>query len=149
MAQGENSKAMTVEDKLVDKFKNQGLAMLIEDEDAITELARRAIDKALFAEIPDPDDRSSYGRKNIPGVVVTAAREVAKLAAQKVIKEEMEKLTANPNFIQSVREALATALVSAIEHQAFVGIRNISENARIQSHADLVSIINANNLKTN
>lgn len=104
-----NSAKMSLEERLVQHIKDVGLGALIDDEDAITELTRRAVDQALFQPIRVTD---RYGRteETKDSLVVEAARGIARAALDKLVAEEVERVKADPQAMAAIRAAMAVAL---------------------------------------
>lgn len=111
-----NAAKMTLEERLVQHIKSTGLGALIDDEDAITELTRRAIREALTQPTRTMAD---YGRVvEADSPAVKAAREVATAAATMIVAAEVARMEATPEFMKAVREALLLCLPKVIEHKA-------------------------------
>lgn len=120
-----NEAKMTLEEKIVQRLKNDTLMAVIGDEDALLELTKRAIQEALF----QPQKRDSgYGRtENIDSIVVAAARKVAQKAIEKVTDQCTEELMANPEFKTKFGEFIAQAIPTIILERFD---RNITDNFR-------------------
>lgn len=106
-----NSQNMTLEQKIVEQIKRYGLHELLDDEDAIAELAKRAVKEALIQ--PRRALGDGYGRyteQDAP--VVAAARDLAKQLADDVAA----KLAADAEFQKLLRDAMADALPNAISN---------------------------------
>lgn len=131
MSAGSNSKVMTVEERLVQKFKGDALATLVEDEDAITELARRAVHEALFKD--REVEGTGWQKRTIPSPSVEAAKRIAEIACQRIIDAEVKKLTDDPKFIGFVRDALAAAFPLVLQSSVNMMISRVVEGAAIQS----------------
>jgi len=108
----ENSKSMTLEEKLVQHIKDIGLGALIEDEDAITELTRKAVDAALIQKRLVRD--GSYSTKEIDSPVVEAARAIATEALKQIFDVRVKALFDDPATATALNEALASALPGAL-----------------------------------
>lgn len=104
-----NAKAMTLEERLVQHIKETGLGVLITDEDAITELTRRAVREALLQPKREQDRYGNYSQqKDSP--VVEAARVIAKTAIEKVTAAEVERIVADPETMAAIRTAIIAHL---------------------------------------
>lgn len=107
-----NSAAMTLEERVVQKIKDDTLMAVIGDEDAILELTKRALREALFQPRRNPDQ--GYGSsRELDSPVVEAARE----AARNVAKSIAETLLADEEVRVKVAEAVAKAVPAAIAGQ--------------------------------
>ena len=82
-----NSANMTFEEKVVQHIKEQSISVLMDDEQALTDLTRRAVNEALFK---DRADSNGYNRKEAP--VHEYAREIAKRLFEKMIEKEVKKM---------------------------------------------------------
>jgi hypothetical protein len=134
-----NSQTMTVEERLVQKLKGEALLTLVEDEDALTELARRAVNLALFEKRWTPGD--TWNRKELPSPAVAAAQAVAEKAAEAVVQAEIDRLKEDPKFQKSVREALALAMPTVIDRIAMQGIGRLINDAQMQAMIDVQQMI--------
>lgn len=105
----DNSKSMTVEERLVQHMKGDPLMVVIQDEDALTDLARRAVEKALFEDRFVPGTKSWDSGQRAPSPAVAAAREIAEAATRKIVDEAVASLSANPKFVEAVQKALANS----------------------------------------
>jgi len=113
-----NSAKMTLEDKVVQHIKDVGMGVLIDDEDAILELVKRAVHAAL---IDPPQKRSTYGsgwENDGEAIAVKTAREIAKKAADRVTDELVEVLAKDDEFRKKILEAYVLAIPGAINDSA-------------------------------
>jgi hypothetical protein len=118
-----NSPKMTLEARLVQHMKTVGLGALIDDEDAITELAKRAVQEALFQPTRTLDG-GGWGRTvESDSPVVAAAREVAKAAMEKLVSGEIERMMADPKAKEAIRNAIAVSTLTAIQSTAENNLR--------------------------
>lgn len=126
-----NSEKMTMEERLVQHIKDDKLMILMDDEIAVTQLVKKAINEALFTPQKTKND---YGRvtEEVPSPVVAAAQEIANTAIEKLVDEEVEKLKANKDAMQAIREAMALALPKVIEQRMSMAYDYISNDAATQ-----------------
>lgn len=103
-----NSKTMTLEERIVQSLKDDTLMKLVGDEDAITELVRRAVKEALYQPARVPTTYGRYDEKDSP--VVQAARNVANQAAEQLAAELIANLKGDANFEREFRAALAKSI---------------------------------------
>lgn len=134
-----NAQKMTLEEKLVQHIKEVGLGALIQDEDAITELTRRAVTEALIQprKLPNPN---GYGYKEDDSPVVEAARAIAKQAVERVLEKEIVKLMEDPKIMLQIREAFALMAPKILEQKMYdlydrMAIRNSLEATRLIQEA--------------
>lgn len=111
-----NSAAMTLEEKLVQHIKTIGLGALIDDEDAIAELTKRAIDQALLQ--PQRIRKEYGGYEERDSLVVAAARVIASKAIEGLTAELVKHLSLNRQVQQAVLDAVVAALPAAIAGRA-------------------------------
>lgn len=104
----QNSAAMGLEERIVQRLKDDTLMSLIGDEDAMTELVRRAVKQALYDKRRVPD--GSYGSKEIASPAVSAAERTAVAMCETVMAE----LLADPKVKQTIRDALLDVLPQAM-----------------------------------
>lgn len=119
-----NEKAMSLEERIVQRLKSDTLFSLVGDEDAITELTRRAIREALFKDREVVGARG-YGTDKHPAPAVAAAFEVAKKAAESILADEVARLKADPTFAKMVRDALADSILKALDYTGGALVSNI------------------------
>ncbi len=104
-----NEAKMTLEEKMVQTLKSDHLMNLVGDEDAITELVKRAISEALYQ--PQRMPRSyggGYDQKD--SLVVELSRDVARKAAESVSKEITNQLIEDEKFRATVKEAMLSCI---------------------------------------
>ncbi len=105
----DNSSKMSLEEKLVQIIKTNHLSSLIDDEDAMTDLVRRAVSEALFKEVVVRDE---YNRKTTSeSLVVQAARTHAEALVKKVTIELFD----NDESHKLIRNLVIDMLPRAIE----------------------------------
>jgi len=131
-----NAAKMTLEEKLVQHIKDVGLGALITDEDAITELTRKAVESALL-QPRRTKDGYQYNEKDSP--VVESARAVADMALAKIFDERVAILFASPEALDCLNKAIAIAFPVALEkaasnalHTAFASTRFEIEGSILQ-----------------
>lgn len=111
-----NADKMSLEEKLVQHIKTTSLMLLVDDEDAITELTRRALSEAIIQ--PRRVSTNSYGgysEKDSP--VIEAAREVATAALKKLMQDEVDKILADPTSVETLRKAMQLLLPKILEEK--------------------------------
>lgn len=117
-----NSAKMTVEEKVVQSIKTTGLATLLDDEDAIGELVKRALHQALFERVVIKNDY--YGKPELhkEPISIEIAREVATEFTKKIIREEMKRIENDPELRNKISSALMQcmpAILSQYAHNVF------------------------------
>lgn len=137
-----NEKQMTLEEKLVQHIKDDKLIMLLGDEDAITELTKRAVTAALFADRKDPNDRSIYNSRMIPSPAVEAAKDVA----DKLAKAAVDAIVSDDEIRKKFREAVADALPAAIANHLSGAISSLMSASSANSMAMLRDAVRNNTL---
>lgn len=126
-----NAAKMTLEEKLVQHIKDVGLGALIDDEDAITELTRKAVQQALIT--PRKERVNDWSSRDVPAPAVQAAEAIAKRAIEKIVDEEVERLKADPGTMKAVREAMALMWPKVI-HDKMNGFYDYAiQNAAIEA----------------
>ncbi len=108
-----NSPNMTLEEKVVQHIKSTSLMLLVNDEDALTDLARRAVKEALYQ--PRTVNDGSYHTKTVDSPAVECAREVATAAYKKIMQDEVDKMMADPETIKTLRSAMMLMLPRVLE----------------------------------
>lgn len=105
----DNSKNMTLEERLVQHIKGTALMTLVGDEDALTELTKRAVHEALFASrrVQSSNGYSTYDDKS---PAVKMAEEVVAKAYERIVEAEVVAMMADPK----VRETLQRAIVMMV-----------------------------------
>lgn len=109
---GLNSKAMTVEDRIVQKMKTDTLASLIGDEDAIADLAKRAIYEALFQPRRVPKTYGGYDEADSP--IVAACRAAATKAAEAIVERIVSDPEVSTRLVDLAARALPAEMMSAV-----------------------------------
>jgi hypothetical protein len=103
-----NAPAMTLEQRIVQNLKDDTLMKLVGDEDAMTELVKRAVHEALFKSRTVRD--GSYSTKEVDTPVVEAARATAARLAQAAVDEVLS----SPENRRRVLDAIVDLLPAAI-----------------------------------
>jgi len=124
-----NSVNMSLEEKLVQHIKKHGLGLLVNDEDALTKLTRKAIDQALYQKRRDKEGWNSH---EIDSPVVEAAREIAKASLTKLMQQQIELMLADPKVLETLRIAITTAIPLVMMEASQNLYRGVSENSSMQ-----------------
>ncbi len=108
-----NAAKQSLEEKIVQNLKEEKIYALLGDEDALTDLVKRAIHEALFQPTYQND---SYGRVTTTkdSIVVAAAKEVAQRAATKIVQDMVAEIMANEQIKAAVNLAIAQSIPAAI-----------------------------------
>lgn len=133
-----NSPKMTLEERIVQTIKSDTLMALVGDEDAITELTKRAIHEALYQpqKVVGP-----YSTSTIDSPVVAAARDVAKKAAEQVSKEMIEELCMRADFRAAVRQAIAEIMPATMEAFCLNMVGQVTSRAKVDAVVQVQEII--------
>lgn len=107
----------SITDKLVKHLRDNTLNLI--DDEAIHDLAKQAVDRAFFKDI----QYDTYRTREAPAI--TAAKEIAKQAADKIVKETVDKLKDNPQFQEAVNKAIADAFCLAINQYAMDSVQDM------------------------
>ncbi|HXJ61857.1 MAG TPA: hypothetical protein VNU68_34900 [Verrucomicrobiae bacterium] len=102
-----NSATMSLEERIVQRLKDDTLMSLIGDEDAMTELVRRAVKQALFDR---RQIKEGYHTREIASPAVAAAESTAVAMCKTVMGE----LLADPKVKQTIRDAILDVLPQAM-----------------------------------
>lgn len=103
-----NAPKMTLEEKIVQTLKDEKLYALLGDEDAITELVKRAIHEALYQPQRVPKSYGGWDQKD--SIVVETARTIAASGAAQIMKVLVDEILANQSIKKLLNDAIATAL---------------------------------------
>ena len=137
-----NSEKMTLEERVVQKIKSDTLMALVGDEDAILELAKRAVREALYQ--PQRKARSYGGWDESDSVVVEAARDVAKQVSEKVTTTLVEELLSDKEFKKKLTETIAqvfpSIISSTLERQLGVFITMSSREMYDELRAEIIRL---------
>ncbi len=133
-----NATKMTLEERVVQTIKSDTLMALVGDEDAITELAKRAIHEALYQ---PQRTQGPYSTSTHDSIAVAAARDVAKEAATKVMKEMVEALVADDAFRSSIRKALADIMPGVMQDYCSNLISMVGHRSKTDAVAQVQQLI--------
>lgn len=130
MTDRSNAKGMTLEARIVQTLKDDHLMKLVGDEDAITDLVKRAITEALF----QPRRISGgYGRiEETDSVAVSAARNIAEKAASKLAGDLITSVMEDAAFQERVKVAMLQAIPSVMMKGFDDSIRNAAQQAVLE-----------------
>jgi len=131
-----NSKNMSIEEVLVQHLKTVGLGLLITDEDALTELTRRAIEQALFQ-----PTRSRSHLTETDSIVITAAKEIGKQATSKIVEILVAEVLEREDVKKAMREAIAAAIPDAIRDFANGTVHKFVESSAYSTAQTVASLI--------
>lgn len=126
-----NSAQMTFEEKVVQHIKEQSISVLMDDEQALTDLTRRAVNEALFKDRPD----GSYSRKEAP--VHEFAREIAKRLFEKMIDKEVKRMEKDPEVMAIMRQSIALMMPEVLK----TGAHNLFGSIIQQSNMETVQLL--------
>jgi hypothetical protein len=131
----DNEKAMTLEDRIVQSLKDETLYKLVGDEDAITELVKRAINEALYQ--PQRIKVDNYGRyETKDSVVVEAARGIARKAADEAVGQLVKQILADETIVTLIRRGILEILPAVITgslHYNFQSQLNMAVTTSVDS----------------
>lgn len=113
-----NSEKMSIEDKLVEFLKNQGMSVLVSDDMALTELATKAINDAVFKDrkVPNPN-RGGWNSPDYltkPSIVMEAAQRTVEEATRQVMPTVVESLVRDEGFLATLRTAAMLSILGGI-----------------------------------
>ena len=103
-----NEAKMTLEEKITQRIKDDTLMAVVGDEDAITDLVKRALDEALFQPIRIRKEYGGYDEYDSP--VVAAARDAAKEVCGNITEHLTKHLLDN----EEVRKAIIDHVVASL-----------------------------------
>jgi hypothetical protein len=139
-----NSQKMTLEEKLVQHIKEVGLGALITDEDAITELTRKAVEQALFQPRRIPNGSYHYTDKDAP--VVEAARKIADGALAKIFEKRIKALFDDPQSKQALDKAIANAFPKILMKSIQDGLHNYVSGFSFQLEEQVLNALRGRGL---
>lgn len=117
-----NATKMSLEQRFVQNLKEERLFALLGDEDALTELVKRAIHEALY----QPERiHAGYGRiEEKDSIVVKTAKEIAARVADKLIADMATELLADQTVRLAVLEAMARGIPEAIRNGLYGAVQS-------------------------
>ena len=128
----QNSQKMTLEERIVQSLKDDTLMKLVGDEDAITELVRRALVESLFKdrEVIGPH---SWNTQKLSSPAVAAASS----AAEKICNKIVDDLLSDPEIYKTLKNAMIDMLPKAIEYRLHRMVDSIVDKANADSVATI------------
>lgn len=123
----DNSRKMTLEERIVQTLKDDSLLKLVGDEDAITELVTRAIREALFQPTRVPRQYGG-GFEEKDSLVVSVARDVAKKYAEKLSGSIVDELLGDPKNKALLRSAIVDMLPAALNGYLSQMVYNLTQS---------------------
>jgi hypothetical protein len=131
-----NSIKKTFEEKIVESIRDTSLYAIIKDEDAILEIVKKEITKALTAEY-NVVEKDGYGTRRVTAPVKEAAREVA----EKLAKEQIELISNNGQFVAiiqaMIKEALPTTIMQVLEGMVYNRLHSFIATSHNNVEADI------------
>jgi len=137
---------MTIEEKVVQRIKDDSLALLIGDEDAIRTLAERAIEEAFFQPERVGDLSRPWEIKEKDSPCIHAAREAAKGIAEQVTQEIMNNPKLKARIAKMVIELLPATIIESIQYGFKNNIQMEAENSIASLKSDLASHLGVANM---
>jgi hypothetical protein len=137
---GDNSKAMTIEDHLVQRLKSDTLFQVIGDEDSMRLLIEKALREALFK---DRVDNSSYNAKSKPSVVIEAAQEQATAACKELAATMMAELLDDEKTRSAIGSAIVKMLPNILAEAVPQMLREAMRQETFQASFDLRAAISS------
>lgn len=129
-----NAAKMTVEERLVQRLKDDTVLAAITDEDVLTKLAERAVKEAFF-QPRRVRNGNSYGRdyeeKDSPVV------EAARAAVTKMANRAIDALLADPENQRLLHDAIVKLLPEVLTNTLTNAVR---ENMRQQANMALIAL---------
>lgn len=123
-------------DRVVERLKAQPIGDLITEED-LHDIVKQAIPKAFFEERYDPTDTSSYNRRKLPPLIVTAMQEALSSHAKKVIDQWVDdnpqimldywKQVCDDKLLKYVNEIMDKRATAAITNGLRPMVQNMNE----------------------
>lgn len=126
-----NEAKMTLEEKMVQTLKSNHLMKLVGDEDAITELVKRAINEALYQPRRIPQSYGRYDEKD--SLVVELSRDVAREAAVAVSKEITDQLIEDEKFRATVKKAMMSCIPDIMMNAFDYNIKDLARQAAVET----------------
>lgn len=142
-----NEVKMTLEERIVQQIKSDTVMSLVGDEDAITELVKRAIQEALFQPRRVPN---SYSRESVDSPVVATARDVAVKVATKTAESMVKTILEDKATKEAILDGLLKNLPLALAKMMTEGMQlEIDRRAFVVSDELRQRLVNMNpNLQT-
>lgn len=142
-----NEVKMTLEERIVQQIKSDTVMSLVGDEDAITELVKRAIQEALFQPRRVPN---SYSRESVDSPVVATARDVAVKVATKTAESMVKAILEDKATKEALIDGLLKNLPLALAKMMTEGMQlEIDRRAFVVSDELRQRLVNMNpNLQT-
>ena len=143
----QNAKNMTLEEKLVQHIKKTKLMTLIDDEDSVAILVKRAITEALFqtTQVQEPGWNGKWIESD--SIVASLAKTLAKEACAVVIKEMLDEIMAREDVRDAIRNTLAAAFPVVIYSWTKTQMERFAEDILIEATNKLMNVVGVNQLK--
>ena len=101
---------ITIEEALLKKIKDEGLQLIIDDDEILMALAKKAMKEALFQPRRVAKGGYSYGYDEEDSPVVESARKIADEVTTRMAQELMGELVRDDEFRESVVKYMVMAL---------------------------------------
>lgn len=134
-----NAPKMSLEEKLVQTLKDEKLYALLGDEDALTELVKRAIHEALYQ--PTRIKKEYGGWEDRDSLVVATAKEIGKKVAESLVSTMAQEALADPEIKKAVNNAIAVCMPGAISGSLSSAVCSFQQIATVDSFAKVQEAI--------
>lgn len=136
-----NEARMTLEEKLVQRIKDDTLMAAVGDEDMLTDLVKRALHEALFQKRKVSD---GYNRSHEePSLVVQEATTIARDAIEKVSEGMFQKAIENEDVKAAIEKAMPHMMMDAFRSAVDVRVHTAIAAARDEAILHLQSTLSA------
>lgn len=129
-----NSKAMTIEDLLVQRLKTDTLYQLVGDEDALRELTTKALEKALFTTKTVYNDYTRETKE-----LRSAVLQAAEVPVKELVLDVMKTLSDDPAFRELVRQAVLASIPTAIKEYSKGLVTSLLNQAEVNTLNQIVN----------
>lgn len=122
-----NEAKMSLEEKIVQRLKDDTLMMAVGDEDMLTDLVKRAVHESLFQRKRIKEGGYNGKSYDEDSLVVQVAKEVIRPVCENVAKDMVTKVLESQEVKEAINEAMPRMIFDAMTNRAHTAVSNIAD----------------------
>jgi hypothetical protein len=117
-----NSKGMSFEEKLIAMIQNDSMMKLVDDDAAMLDLAKRAVEKAVF----EPRRKMESGHWNSNNMIPSPAVVAAQHAAEKIADKIVGDIFSSEDMVKQIRSLTMKMLPDILQNKIITSLEGMA-----------------------
>lgn len=139
-----NEAKMSLEEKIVQRLKDDTLMMAVGDEDMLTDLVKRAINEALFQRQKVKEQGWNGRTYEKDSLVVEVAKEVVRPVCESIAKGMVEKVLLDADVKAAINDAMPRLIFDAMKLNAEAVVNRLVEQSSWEAQSRVLEAIKTN-----